>query len=591
MASSQSSGPPYSVATICFCNRTWRPELPYAVGEAPTHFLIPFCSRMKISTLQEKKIEELRDLARGMNLTGVSKMRKQDLIYRILEARAEKEAAGRGGNGAKARPSAGTPASSNGASAEQGGGASSSGERAAPSNGAPSGAQPEPEGAPRREGRAKNRRRGRRRDERRKKDRRQGEQRQGKQRKNDARQKTPEAKERAAKGALYDGRPDYMAEYDADATALEGMIDRVGLLEVLPDGYGFLRSHEYNYESGPDDIYVSPSQIKRFDLQAGDTVSGKVRPPKEGEKYFALIQVDEVNGRAPGETEEQRPDFENLTPLFPDEQLVLETEPGELSTRIIDLLAPIGKGQRGLIVSPPKAGKTVLLQKIANAVITNHPEAHLMILLVDERPEEVTDMERSVEGEVISSTFDQDPERHVEAAEAVLTKAKRLVEAGQDVVILLDSITRLARAHNATTASKGRTLSGGVEAGALRGPKRFFGSARHVQEGGSLTIIGTALVDTGSKMDEVIFEEFKGTGNMELVLDREMANRRIYPAIDVIASGTRREDLLLDEERLSRVWVLRKILADMSPIEAMTFLQEKMQGTASNEDFLVMMNS
>ena len=381
-----------------------------------------------------------------------------------------------------------------------------------------------------------------------------------------------------------------MAEYDAEDTDLRGMIKKVGLLEVLPDGYGFLRSDEYNFESSPDDIYVSPSQIKRFGLQDGDTVHGQVRPPKEGEKYFALIQVHTINGCKPGELEE-RHDFDHLTPIFPNRRLTLETEAHEYGQRIIDLFAPIGMGQRGLIVSPPKAGKTVLLQKIAAGVKENHPDAHLIMLLVDERPEEVTDMDRHVDGEVIASTFDADAEKHVDIAETVMMKAKHLVESGQDVVILLDSITRLARAYNSVVPSKGRTLSGGVEAGALRGPKQFFGAARNVEEGGSLTVIGTALIDTGSKMDEVIFEEFKGTGNMELVLNRTMADRRIYPAIDLIKSGTRREDLLIDKPQMKRIWVLRKILSDMDAIEAMEFVLDKMEGTEDNEDFLAEMNS
>ena len=389
---------------------------------------------------------------------------------------------------------------------------------------------------------------------------------------------------------IYEGRPEYMAQYDPNKTELDGMIQKVGVLEVLPDGYGFLRSHEYNYLPSPDDIYVSPSQIKRFSLRLGDTVDGEVRPPKEGERFFALIQVNKINGRTPGMIEE-RQSFDYLTPLYPEEHLNLETTSGETSMRILDLFAPIGKGQRGLIVSPPKAGKTILLQKIANAISENHPEAHLLILLVDERPEEVTDMERHVKGEVIASTFDQEPERHVEVASIVLQKAKRLVEAKQDVVILLDSITRLARAHNAVAPDSGRTLSGGLEAGALRGPKRFFGAARNVEEGGSLTIIGTALVDTGSRMDEVIFEEFKGTGNMELVLNREMADRRIFPAINVVMSGTRREELLLAEARLTRIWILRKLLADMDPIQAMNFLLDRMRGTKDNDEFLVTMHS
>ena len=389
---------------------------------------------------------------------------------------------------------------------------------------------------------------------------------------------------------VYEGRPDYMAKHDPDKTELEGMIRKVGVLEVLPDGYGFLRSSDYNYLPSPDDIYVSPSQIKRFSLQLGDTVDGEVRPPKEGERFFALIQVNTINGRKPSELEE-RQSFDFLTPLYPDEHLRLETIPSEREMRILDLFAPIGKGQRALIVAQPKTGKTVLLQKIANAITTNHPEVHLLVLLVDERPEEVTDMERSVDGEVIASTFDQDPERHVAVADIVLEKAKRLVEAGQDVVILLDSITRLARAHNAVAPNLGKTLSGGIEAGALRGPKRFFGAARNVEEGGSLTIIGTALIDTGSRMDEVIFEEFKGTGNSEIVLDRQLADRRIFPAINVTKSGTRREELLVPEAKLSRIWILRKLLADMGAIESMQFLLDKMRGTKENDEFLVVMNS
>ncbi len=381
-----------------------------------------------------------------------------------------------------------------------------------------------------------------------------------------------------------------MARHDPNKTELEGMIHKVGVLEVLPDGYGFLRSAEYNYLPSPDDIYVSPSQIKRFSLLVGDTVNGEVRPPKEGERFFALIQVNEVNGRKPQEIE-QRHAFDFLTPLYPNEHLRLETQAIEYSTRVLDLFTPIGKGQRALIVAQPKTGKTVLLQKIANAITSNHPEVYLIVLLVDERPEEVTDMERNVRGEVIASTFDQEAERHVQVADIVLEKAKRLVEAGQDVVVLLDSITRLARAHNSVTPGSGKTLSGGMEAGALRGPKRFFGAARNVEEGGSLTIIGTALIETGSRMDEVIFEEFKGTGNAEIVLDRSLSDRRIFPAIDVIKSGTRREELLIPEAKLSRVWILRKLLADMNQLEAMNFILDKMRGTRDNDEFLVTMNS
>ncbi|AKP50524.1 transcription termination factor Rho [Cyclobacterium amurskyense] len=370
----------------------------------------------------------------------------------------------------------------------------------------------------------------------------------------------------------------------------DGIIENSGVLEIMSDGYGFLRSLDYNYLASPDDIYVSPSQIKLFGLKTGDNIQGQIRPPKEGEKYFALLKVGTVNGKTTDEIRDRIP-FEYLTPLFPEERLRLTTTHDNLSTRIVDLFAPIGKGQRGMIVAQPKTGKTVLLQRIANAIAENHPEVHLMILLIDERPEEVTDMARSVKAEVISSTFDEQAERHVKVAALVLEKAKRMVECGHDVVILLDSITRLARAHNTVVPSSGKILSGGVDANALHKPKRFFGAARNVENGGSLTIIATALVETGSKMDEVIFEEFKGTGNMELSLDRKLSNRRIYPAIDVPGSGTRREDLLMDKEEMQRVWILRKIMSDMTSQEAMEFLLQRMKGTRDNAEFLISMNS
>ena len=370
----------------------------------------------------------------------------------------------------------------------------------------------------------------------------------------------------------------------------DGIILNEGVLELMQDGYGFLRSTHYNYLASPDDIYVSPSQIKLFGLKTGDTVKGQIRPPKEGEKYFALLKVETVNGRTTEEIRDRIP-FQHLTPLFPEERLKLTTKPSQLSTRILDLFAPIGKGQRGMIVAQPKTGKTVLLQEIANAISENHPEVYLMILLIDERPEEVTDMARNVKAEVIASTFDETAERHVKVSSIVLDKAKRMVECGHDVVILLDSITRLARAYNTVVPSSGKILSGGVDANALHKPKRFFGAARNVENGGSLTIIATALIDTGSKMDEVIFEEFKGTGNMELQLDRKLANRRIYPAIDVPASGTRREDLLMDRDELNRIWILRKFMSDMNSVEAMEFLKDRMVGTKSNEEFLISMNS
>lgn len=369
----------------------------------------------------------------------------------------------------------------------------------------------------------------------------------------------------------------------------EGIVESQGVLEIMQDGYGFLRSSDYNYLASPDDIYVSPSQIKLFGLKTGDSVKGEIRPPKEGEKYFALLKVALVNGRTTEEIRDRVP-FEYLTPLFPDEKLNLFASPSEYSTRILDLFAPIGKGQRGMIVAQPKTGKTVLLKQVANAIAKNHPECYLMILLIDERPEEVTDMSRSVKAEVISSTFDEQADRHVKVSNMVLEKAKRMVECGQDVVILLDSITRLARAYNTVVPSSGKILSGGVDANALHKPKRFFGAARNVENGGSLTIIATALTETGSKMDEVIFEEFKGTGNMELQLDRKLSNKRVYPAIDVPTSGTRREDLLMDKEQLQRVWILRKFMSDMNSNEAMEFLLNRMKGTKDNEEFLVSMN-
>jgi transcription termination factor Rho len=488
-----------------------------------------------------------------LDLPGYSDLRKQDLIYRILEAQAEGAASGDEPIDGSAEGDGAAASAARDAATDEPEADAAAGDEAPDNAEAPtSTAADSSASAPSNEAESSSR--------------------------------------SSSSGSSSSGKPEYMRTYDPDETELRGMIQKTGLLEILPDGYGFLRSDEYSYESSPDDIYVSPSQIKRFGLQEGDTVRGAVRPPKEGEKFFALIQVDAINGCDPGDVEDRR-EFDFLTPIFPNERFTLETEAEEYGPRILDLFAPIGKGQRGLIVSPPKAGKTVLLQKIARGIRENHPDTHLLVLLIDERPEEVTDMDRNVEGEVVASTFDKDPEQHVQVADTVLRKVKRLVESGQDVCVLLDSITRLARAHNAVTPGQGRTLSGGIEAGALRGPKRFFGAARNVEEGGSLTIIGTALVDTGSRMDEVIFEEFKGTGNMELVLNREMADRRVYPAIDLILSGTRREEELLTKPELKRVWVMRKILADMEPIEAMEFLLDKMRDTETNEEFLETMNS
>ncbi|MBS1774487.1 MAG: transcription termination factor Rho [Bacteroidetes bacterium] len=368
----------------------------------------------------------------------------------------------------------------------------------------------------------------------------------------------------------------------------DGQVFSEGVLEMMPDGYGFLRSSDYNYLSSPDDVYVSPSQIKLFGLKTGDTVRGTVRPPKEGEKYFALLKVDTINGKQPDEIRDRVP-FDYLTPLFPYEKLNLSGTANNYSTRIMDLFTPIGKGQRGLIVAQPKTGKTMLLKEVANAIAANHPECYLMIVLVDERPEEVTDMQRSVRAEVIASTFDEPADKHVKVSTIALQKAKRLVEVGHDVVILLDSITRLARAHNTVAPASGKVLSGGVEANAMQKPKQFFGAARKIENGGSLTILATALIDTGSKMDEVIFEEFKGTGNMELQLDRKLANKRVFPAIDITSSSTRRDDLLLDKDVLNKMWILRNHIADMHTDEAMNFLLQQMKGTKSNEEFLTVM--
>ena len=395
----------------------------------------------------------------------------------------------------------------------------------------------------------------------------------------------PHHKQQSANNNTHKKQPKYK---DPDFE-FDGIIESEGVLEIMQDGYGFLRSSDYNYLSSPDDIYVSQSQIKLFGLKTGDTVRGIVRPPKEGEKYFPLIRISLINGLNPSIVRD-RVAFEHLTPLFPKEKFNIADKQSSISTRIIDMFSPIGKGQRGMIVSQPKTGKTMLLKDIANAIAANHPEVYQIVLLIDERPEEVTDMQRHVKGEVVASTFDEPAEKHVRVANIVLEKAKRLVECGHDVVILLDSITRLARAYNTVAPASGKILSGGIDANALHKPKRFFGAARKIENGGSLTIIATALTDTGSKMDEVIFEEFKGTGNMELQLDRNISNRRIYPAVDLVKSSTRRDDLLLDEKTIQRMWVLRKYLADMNPIEAMEFISEKIKFTASNQEFLISMN-
>ena len=398
------------------------------------------------------------------------------------------------------------------------------------------------------------------------------------------------AKELEVPGASGMRRQDLIFAILQTQAEQNGVISGSGVLEILPDGFGFLRAVDYNYLPSPDDIYISPSQIRRFNLRTGDTIAGEVRPPKEGEKYFALLKVDTVNFESPEQARDKIL-FDNLTPLYPQEKLNLEFDPENFSTRTLDLFVPIGKGQRGLIVSPPRAGKTVLLQDIAHSITANHKEVVLMVLLIDERPEEVTDMQRSVKGEVISSTFDEPATRHVQVAEMVIEKAKRLVEHKKDVVILLDSITRLARAYNTVVPPSGKVLSGGVDSNALHKPKRFFGAARNIENGGSLTIISTALIDTGSRMDEVIFEEFKGTGNMELHLDRRIADRRIFPAFDLIRSGTRKEELLIPKANLNRVWILRRLLQEMNPVDAMEFIIGKIKKTETNKEFLDSMNS
>jgi len=400
------------------------------------------------------------------------------------------------------------------------------------------------------------------------------------------------AKEMGIEGATGLRKQELIFKVLAAQTEKSGLIFSEGVLETLPDGFGFLRAPEYNYLPGPDDIYVSPSQIRKFDLRTGDTISGQIRPPKEGERYFALIKVEAINFEAPEQSRE-KVFFDNLTPLYPDEQLNMEIEgdPSKIAARVIDLVTPIGKGQRAVIVAPPRTGKTMLLQTIANSVTENHPEVALIVLLIDERPEEVTDMQRTVKGEVISSTFDEPPTRHVQVADMVIEKAKRLVEHKRDVVILLDSITRLARAHNAVVPPSGKILSGGIDSNALQRPKRFFGAARNIEEGGSLTIIATALIDTGSRMDDVIFEEFKGTGNSEIYLDRKLSDKRLYPAIDLQRSGTRKEELLIDKENLSRIWVMRRVLNPLSPVEQMEVVLERLSKTKTNAEFLASMQT
>ena len=540
----------------------------------------------EIETLKAKKLADLQEIAATLKITRYKTLKKQDLIYQILDLQAQKpeevvkhevskESNTKETNEAtssnedqnskqKRRPRTRTHKS---ASEEVVEGANTEGKVESNEDHSSNNAQK----GQRNNDRRNNDRRNNDRNDRRANDRNRGQ--------ND-------------KGANYD-RHNYDKElknrYKQPEHEFEGLIDSEGVLDIMSDGYGFLRSSDYNYLASPDDIYVSQSQIRLFGLKTGDTVLGSIRPPKEGEKYFPLIKVNKINGLDPNVVRD-RVSFEHLTPLFPKEKFDVAGARSTVSTRIIDLFSPIGKGQRGMIVAQPKTGKTMLLKDIANAIAANHPEVYQIILLIDERPEEVTDMQRNVRGEVVASTFDKEASEHVRVANIVIEKAKRLVECGHDVVILLDSITRLARAYNTVQPASGKVLSGGVDANALHKPKRFFGAARNIENGGSLSIIATALTETGSKMDEVIFEEFKGTGNMELQLDRRISNRRIFPAIDLISSSTRRDDLLLDESTIQRMWILRKYLADMNPVEAMEFIEQRIKQTRNNEEFLLTMN-
>ena len=521
----------------------------------------------EISTLKEKKLADLQEIAKQLGLKRTSALKKQDLIYQIIDhistnpPKEETKKTEKSPKQAKARPEKREPKDKVAKKQESPKGAPKSAEKKAIDK------KPlDKKGTDKKEGdnhkerpQHKN---------------------QHKNNKNNRHNQRNDGNHNRDNRNRY-REPDY--EFD-------GIIDSEGVLDIMQEGYGFLRSSDYHYLSSPDDVYVSQSQIRLFGLKTGDTVLGTVRPPKEGEKYFPLIKVNRINGQDP-KVVRDRVAFEHLTPLFPQEKFKLAEKQSTISTRIIDLFSPLGKGQRGMIVSQPKTGKTMLLKDIANAIAANHPEVYQIILLIDERPEEVTDMQRNVKGEVVASTFDEPADRHVKVANIVLEKAKRLVECGHDVVILLDSITRLARAYNTVQPASGKILSGGVDANALHKPKRFFGAARNIENGGSLSIIATALTETGSKMDEVIFEEFKGTGNMELQLDRKISNRRIFPAIDLISSSTRRDDILLDEQTVQRMWIMRKYLADMNPVEAMEFINDRFKRTENNEEFLISMNS
>ncbi len=550
-----------------------------------------------IIELNSKKVTELRDIAKELKIAKTEGLKKQELIYKILDEQAvnppaqekpaeRKTVSGDDRNKRPQRP-ARTPRPTK-----------TPEPAAAKEEKSEAKAQPAKDGETTAPRRSEDSRQDRRRDH---SDPRQQRNTSGDQR-NTQESREPrrdhQSRDNQGRDSRRDHRQDRNQERNQDRQPREKQqpdyffdnpVKTEGVIEIMPEGYGFLRSSDYNYLNSPDDVYISQSQIKLFGLKTGDTIIGEVRAPREGEKYFPLVKVDEINGRDPEFVRDRVP-FKFLTPLFPDEKFNITARSGNTSTRVMDLFSPIGKGQRGLIVAQPKTGKTILLQDVANAIAANHPEVYLIILLIDERPEEVTDMKRNVNAEVIASTFDEPADRHVKIANLVLEKAKRMVECGHDVVILLDSITRLARAYNTVSPASGKVLTGGVDANALQKPKRFFGAARKIENGGSLSILATALTETGSKMDEVIFEEFKGTGNMELQLDRKISNRRVYPAIDILASGTRREDLLLDKDTLQRVWILRKHLADMNPLEAMEFVKDRLERTKSNEEFLISMN-
>ena len=517
-----------------------------------------------ILQLNDMLVPELLDIAEQLKITGAKKLDKQELIYKILDKQAVLNSAVKGGDAKddKSAKKKRIVKTTTGNSTEE----------AIVENDPENGGEKKPQkrGRPTIQKEVAV-------------DKKEEQEEEKKESNEQAPQEAQTGEDNSASKQLFIKKePAFTVEFD-------GIIEGEGVLEMMPDGYGFLRSSDYNYLSSPDDVYVSPSQIKLFGIKTGDTITGSIRPPKEGEKYFALLKVDTVNGRLPEEVRDRVP-FDYLTPLFPFEKFNLYTKQDNYSTRMMDLFTPLGKGQRGLIVAQPKVGKTMLLKEVANAISTNHPECYLMVVLIDERPEEVTDMERSVKAEVLASTFDEPAEKHVKVSTMALQKAKRLVECGHDVVILLDSITRLARAHNTVAPSSGKVLSGGVEANAMQKPKQFFGAARKIEHGGSLTILATALIDTGSKMDEVIFEEFKGTGNMELALDRRLANKRVFPAIDLTASSTRREDLLLDKDVLQRMWIIRNHIADMNSEEAMSLLLKQMKGTKDNYEFLTSMN-